>query len=239
MAWLSSEFYYYKGSPPCRAVWMVLKMLNVEYEPKEVDLLKAENKRPWFLRLNPQHTVPTLTEGDFALWESRAIMMYLMNKYATDENQYLYPKEPEERANVDRMLFFDMGTFYHSIKEYFAPKIYEGLPPDPEKENLLKTSLDHLDHHLERGGVPYLCGEKITIADVAVLASVTELDAMEYNYKCYGEFNRWVERVKLAVKPYKECCEEGVKMTKDRTKFLENEAKKQMDKERKASLPKK
>ncbi|XP_063846358.1 glutathione S-transferase 1-1-like isoform X1 [Scylla paramamosain] len=239
MAWLSTEFYYYKGSPPCRAVWMTLKMLNVEYEAKEVDLLKAENKRPWFLRLNPQHTVPTLTEGDFALWESRAIMMYLMNKYATEENQYLYPKEPEERAKVDRMLFFDMGTLYHSIKEYFAPKIYDGLPPDPEKENLLKTSLDHLDHFLEIGGVPYLCGERITIADVAVLASVTELDAMEYNYRCYGEFNRWVERVKAAIKPYKECCEEGVRMTKDRTKFLETEVKKQMEKERKASLPKK
>ena len=75
-----------------------------------------------------------------------------------------------------------------------APKIYEGLPPDPEKENLLKTSLDHLDHYLEIGGVPYLCGERITIADIAL---VTELDAMEYSYKCYGEFNRWVERVKV------------------------------------------
>lgn len=42
-----------------------------------------------------------------------------------------------------------------------------------------------------------------------------------------------------AVKPYKECCLEGVQMTKDRTKFLENEVKKQMEKERKASLTKK
>lgn len=42
-----------------------------------------------------------------------------------------------------------------------------------------------------------------------------------------------------AVKSYKECCLEGVQMTKDRTKFLENETKKQMEKERKASLPKK
>ncbi|KAK8395678.1 hypothetical protein O3P69_005638 [Scylla paramamosain] len=222
MAWLSTEFYYYKGSPPCRAVWMTLKMLNVEYEAKEVDLLKAENKRPWFLRMNPQHTVPTFNDHSFILWESRAIMM----------NQ-------RKERKVDRMLFFDMGTLYHSIKEYFAPKIYDGLPPDPEKENLLKTSLDHLDHFLEIGGVPYLCGERITIADVAVLASVTELDAMEYNYRCYGEFNRWVERVKAAIKPYKECCEEGVRMTKDRTKFLETEVKKQMEKERKASLPKK
>lgn len=54
MAWLSTEFYYYKGSAPCRAVWMTLKMLKVEYEDKQVDLLKAENKRPWFVRVSPR-----------------------------------------------------------------------------------------------------------------------------------------------------------------------------------------
>nr|XP_053626640.1 glutathione S-transferase 1-1-like [Cherax quadricarinatus] len=170
---------------------------------------------------------------------SRAIMMYLANKHATEETQYLYPKEPEERAKVDRMLFFDMGTLYHAIKEYFGPKIHQGLPPDPEKENLLKQSLDYLDHFLEIGGVPYLCGEKITLADIAVLASVTELDALEYSYKCYGDLNRWVERVKGNFPYYKECCDEGVAMTRARVKQLEADLKKQMEKERKASLTKK
>ncbi|KAK8752882.1 hypothetical protein OTU49_008061 [Cherax quadricarinatus] len=239
MAWLSTEFYFYKGSAPCRAVWMTLKIFKVDYEEKIVDLLKAENKRPWFIRLNPQHTVPTINDSSVVLWESRAIMMYLANKHATEETQYLYPKEPEERAKVDRMLFFDMGTLYHAIKEYFGPKIHQGLPPDPEKENLLKQSLDYLDHFLEIGGVPYLCGEKITLADIAVLASVTELDALEYSYKCYGDLNRWVERVKGNFPYYKECCDEGVAMTRARVKQLEADLKKQMEKERKASLTKK
>ncbi|XP_042214358.1 glutathione S-transferase 1-like isoform X1 [Homarus americanus] len=239
MAWLSTEFYFYKGSAPCRAVWMTLKVLKVDHEEKIVDLLKAENKRPWFIRLNPQHTVPTVSDQGLVLWESRAIMMYLMNKHGAEENQYLYPKEAEERAKVDRMMFFDMGTLYHAIKEYFGPKIHQGLPPDPDKENLLKTSLDYLDHFLEIGGVPYLCGERITIADIAVLASVTELDAMDYNYKCYGELFRWSERVKENFPHYKECCLEGVEMTRARVKQLEADLKKQMEKERKASITKK
>lgn len=73
------------------------------------------------------------------------------------------------------------------------------MPPDQDKENLLKTSLDYLDHFLEIGGVPYLCGERITIADIAILASITELDALKYSYKCYGELFRWSERVKVSL----------------------------------------
>ena len=83
----------------------------------------------------------------------------------------------------------------HSLQ---APKIHQGMPPEQEKENLLKTSLDYLDQFLETGGVPYLCGERITIADIAVLASITELDALEYNYKCFGEVLRWSQRMKVS-----------------------------------------
>ena len=52
MSWLSTEFYFYKASAPCRAVWMTIKALNVDAEEKPVDLLKAENKRPWFIRVS-------------------------------------------------------------------------------------------------------------------------------------------------------------------------------------------
>ncbi|KAK4293298.1 hypothetical protein Pmani_033992 [Petrolisthes manimaculis] len=166
-------------------------------------------------------------------------MQYLHNKYSTADTLYLYPKEAEERAKVERMMYFDMGTLYQAIKDYFAPKIHQGLPPDPEKENLLKTSLDYLDHLLEIGGVPYLCGERPTLADVAILASITELDALDYSYKCYGELHRWSERIKENLSVYKECCEEGVRMTRARVKQLEDDVKKNVEKERKASLTKK
>lgn len=242
MSWLSTEFYHYKGSAPCRAVHLTLKALKVAYEEKHIDLLKAENKRPWFIRLNPRHTVPTIQDSGFVLWESRAIMQYLVNKYATEENQHLYPKEPEERGSVDRMLFFDMGTLYHAIKEYFGPKLYQGLAPDPEKENLLKQSLDYLDSFLDKNkedGKLFLCTDKMTIADISVVASLTELDALDYPYKCYGDVYNWVERVKAQLPFFKECCDEGIQITRSRMKQMEDDIKKSTEKERKASIPKK
>lgn len=84
------------------------------------------------------------------------------------------------------------------------PRVYEGLPPDAEKENLLKQSLDYLDNLLGSDnegnpGTPYLTGDAFTIADLAILASLTELDAMDYVYKCYGDLNRWAARLRVSV----------------------------------------
>ena len=45
-------------------------------------------------------------------------MGYLVNKYGQDDR--LYPKDPEKRAIVDRMLYFDMGTLYKCMVDYFV-----------------------------------------------------------------------------------------------------------------------
>ena len=49
-------------------------------------------------------------------------MCYLVNKYSGDdaEKQKLYPTDPEQRAVIDRTLFFDIGTLYKSIVDYFV-----------------------------------------------------------------------------------------------------------------------
>lgn len=44
---------------------------------------------------------------------SRAIMAYLVSKYA--KNDSLYPKDPKEKAMVDQMMYFDAGSIYPNI----------------------------------------------------------------------------------------------------------------------------
>ena len=65
--------------------------------------------------MNPQHTIPTMKDGDFCLNESRATAIFLVSKYGKDDK--LYPKDVTTRAIIDQRLYFDMGVFYKAFGE--------------------------------------------------------------------------------------------------------------------------
>lgn len=208
----SIEFIYMAASPPCRAVWMCIKELGIEVDMRHIDMYKrAEHTQPWFIKMNPQHTVPTINDDGFILWESRAILGYLVNKYGKDDR--IYPNDPQKRAMVDRMLYFDIGTLYKSMVDYFQPILYSGSSGDPQKANALKASLDYLDQYLEE--MEYAAGDQLTIADFALLASVTHLEGVDWSYKSYENINRWVTKLKTELPYYKECNQDGITMFKD------------------------
>ena len=89
---------------------MTAECLGLEYNFKQVDIMAGEHMQPKYLAMNPQHTIPTMVDGEVVLNESRAIAAYLVNKYG--KNDKLYPKDPVARARVDQRLYFDMGVFY-------------------------------------------------------------------------------------------------------------------------------
>lgn len=84
---------------------------------REIDLYgKMEHLSDAFLKINPQHTVPTLVDDGVTIWDSNAIIMYLVDKYAKDDS--LYPKDLAIRAKIHQRLFFGAGVFdrsYHDV----------------------------------------------------------------------------------------------------------------------------
>lgn len=66
---MTIDFYYLPGSAPCRSVLLTAKALGLELNLKLVELMKGEHLKPEFVKMNPQHTIPTINDEGFCLWE--------------------------------------------------------------------------------------------------------------------------------------------------------------------------
>ena len=116
------EIYSNIVSPPVRAVLITAKHLAIPIQIHDVDLMGGGTKTTEYLKLNPNHTVPALVDDDgkFVLFESRAIMTYLANRYGPNDNDSIYPKDPRARAQVDKVLYYDAATLFPSLKTAFV-----------------------------------------------------------------------------------------------------------------------
>lgn len=178
-------------SAPCRAVKMTAAAAQITLELKFVDLMAGEHKGEEFLKINPEHTVPTLVDGSFTLWESRAIMPYLMNKFAPASE--LYPRDPARRAIVDRVLQYDLGHVYRTISQFIYPQLFENKEADPEREAAIKPVLDYLDNILEKQ--QFVAGTNLTIADFSVESNMGILDTKGWDFSAWKNLKAWRERL--------------------------------------------
>ncbi|XP_076369105.1 glutathione S-transferase 1-like [Tachypleus tridentatus] len=208
---MTIDLYEMPASGPCRAVRMVAKIIGVDLNLKEVNLRAGDQNKPEFVKMNPQHCVPTIDDAGFYLWESRAIMKYLVNKYSPESS--LYPKDAQKRAVVDRMLFFDLGTLYKAQGEFFYPQIFHGQAPDSEKENNYKTALGYLEKYLEKSS--YVAGDQLTLADISIMASLSMMEVLDYDFSNYPKITAWISNMKQEIPDYKEVNDEPLEVFKN------------------------
>ena len=90
-----------------RKVAFVLTELGLTYESIYLDFNKLEQKAPEYTQYNPNGRIPTLIDhanGDFTIWESGAIILYLADKY--DPERRLSMESERERYAMIQWLFF-------------------------------------------------------------------------------------------------------------------------------------
>ncbi|KAK9874736.1 hypothetical protein WA026_005549 [Henosepilachna vigintioctopunctata] len=191
---MTIDFYYAPGSSPCRTVLLAAKALG----------------------LNPQHTIPTLVDNGLALSESRAIIGYLSNQYGKDDS--LYPKDPKKRAVVDQRLYFDAATLYSRYADYYFPHYFAGVPLEPMKLDKLKEAFDILNTIL--GTSKYAAGDKLTLADLSLVASVSTADVSGFDISKYPHVEKWYANIKATAPGYEEANGKNLEAYKAMVDFL-------------------
>lgn len=100
---MSITLYYGSGSPYAWRAQLALEHKALSYERKVLSFSAGDTRKPEFIALNPRHTVPTLVDGDFVLYESNAIAAYLDDAYP-GHGAPLFPGDAKTRATVWRLM---------------------------------------------------------------------------------------------------------------------------------------
>jgi glutathione S-transferase len=182
----------------CRRATIVAAHLGLPVELEAVDVTKGENKTPEYLADNPNGMIPTLVDGDFTLWESRAIMQYLAAK---KPEAGLLGANERERADVTRWLLWDASHLNRHVGAIMFEKVVKGLfkmgPPD---EAVIKTAQEQVKRFygvLETclAGKTYLVGERLTIADLSVACAFTFADMVGVPLGDFPNIKAWLARI--------------------------------------------
>jgi len=193
------KLYHFPISPNSRRVIAVLHHLGLDCELVAVDLSKGEQMTPEFLRLNPNHMIPTLVDGDFVLWESNAIMQYLCAKVPDNS---LWPlSNPATQADVSRWQFWQAAHFGSAcgvmIFERLVKKFLNLGEPDLQEiakgEERFHRFAQVLEAHLK--GREWLVGDTVTLADFSVASYLALAEMAQYPMTPYLEIPRWYRNI--------------------------------------------
>ncbi|KAL3715219.1 hypothetical protein ACJRO7_007023 [Eucalyptus globulus] len=147
---------------------------GVEFETVPIDIFKDENKAPEFLKLQPFGSVPVIQDGDYTLFESRAIARYYAQKYK-HQGTDLLGKKIEETGLVEQWLEVEAQCYSPPITDLIYKIVFDpirGLTPDPklikESEDKLCKVLDIYEERLSKS--KYLAGDFFSLADLSHLS---------------------------------------------------------------------
>ncbi|KAE8168361.1 glutathione S-transferase [Aspergillus tamarii] len=204
-------------TPNGRKVHILLEELkdayDLEWTTSLIDLDKNEQKKDWFLRLNPDGRIPILVDNNICpphvVMESSAELLYLVN--LADENNLFWFSDP-----IDQSEAFQWLIFWHASGQ-----------PNQAQYNFFRNNADQSSHAVDRfkrevlrvydvleirlsgrygGGTrEYLAGQgkgKYSIADInawAWIRNIRHIGFSENELAKLPHLQQWVDRI--AVRP--------------------------------------
>ena len=194
---------YTAATPNGFKVSIALEELGLPYKVIPLDFATMEQKKPEFLAINPNGRIPAIVDrdnGDFAVFESGAILIYLAEKTGK-----LLPQDPKRRSQAIQWLMSQMGGVgpmmgqANAFYRYFPEKIPAAIERYQKEGRRLFEVLDgHLAHH------EYLADE-YSIADIATWPWVRIHDWSGISIEGLVLLQAWMARMEA-----RPACQKGI-----------------------------
>jgi glutathione S-transferase len=166
-----------------------------------VDLLKAEHKSPAYLAKQPFGQVPCLEDGDFVLYESRAIARYFAEKYQ-DQGVPLLGKSVKERAIINQWTEVESQTFNVAVGPMIRELFVSDVMKRPLNEAVIDAGLAKLlpafdVYEAQLSKHKYIAGDEYSLADLFHIPTLNYL-MTTLKTEVYGNHPRvlaWAENI--------------------------------------------
>jgi len=166
------KLYYSAQSRAVRPRWL-LEEIGAPYELVRLNLQAGEQKKPDYLKINPNGAVPALVDGDLALFESAAICQYLADKFP--EKRLAPPLGTPARARYYQWIHYAMSGLEPPLVTLFMHTMMR-----PEKDRIpvlvdearaqITASLGVVEQALR--GRKNIVGEEFSAADVMIASTL-------------------------------------------------------------------
>ena len=135
--------------------------------------------------------VPLIDDGGFVLWESNAIVRYLLARHAPGR---LYPDDLQQRFDAERWMDWQQTTLNRAGREAFIQLIR--TPPERRDAGKIAHSvalttvlLSTLDRHL--GERAYMAGGTLTMGDIPLACEMHRWFGLPMEHASYANVQRW------------------------------------------------
>ncbi|CRL08282.1 CLUMA_CG021007, isoform A [Clunio marinus] len=168
--------FYTNSSSNCRCVEAIAKTIGIDLEFKFINLYREENLNPKYLSINPIGTVPALIDGNIKVFDSHAIGIYLVEKYAIVDS--LYPKDLLKRTRINQILFFEASYLFARLFE-IHDSICNGrdLTISSAKIKYVERGYENTERLFSEGN-QFVAGNDMTLADFSVWSTLLVLDLL-------------------------------------------------------------
>lgn len=160
------KIYHSPQSRSQRVVWLA-EELGLEYKLENLEMFSAEMKTPDYLAIHPLGKVPAIDDDGFVLWETSAILQYLVAKYS--DGTLIPSADSPDGARQLQWLQFGENPLTVIMGELVANEV--ALPEDQRVPALVERGREQapalvkiVERALDPG--PFILGDAFSAADI-------------------------------------------------------------------------